>query len=410
MTARCAVRGASVLLLVAGCAQVRARGAADVAVLEAPSPREAEPNARELPATTPGPLGVAQMEAVLAGWGGWFDSERYGRVWRPDASAVARDFVPFLTQGAWVPAAEGWYWASELPWGLVTFHYGRWVRDDGAWSWVPGARFAPAWVEWREGGGWTAWAPRGPEGADAWAPLVYCARGALAGPGLIARVVQGEAAGSLYVRTSSVPGPEATRAGASAGAASDLWRAEVARLDAARREAFLAPVPATGLPDVPRVEVVVEAPAPAPPPRSREPVVVLRDRDLEGMEPGPSVRRPPEPAGTVPPPSSTVVDAVTVQAPRAPDPRADTPVDPQAPVGTAWSDRDGPFPIRGGSRMYFRGAPSWGPGAGASTLIVAPRRYAAPVRSEILTGVMTSGSGTPGGSVPLRSSPSRRSQ
>ena len=42
-------------------------------------------------------------------------------------------------------------WASEEPFGWATYHYGRWGYSDRmGWFWVPGNRWAPAWVAWRQ--------------------------------------------------------------------------------------------------------------------------------------------------------------------------------------------------------------------------------------------------------------------
>ena len=40
---------------------------------------------------------------------------------------------------------------------------------------VPGAVFAPAWVDWRVGNGWVGWAPLAPLGASFVASHIYCA-------------------------------------------------------------------------------------------------------------------------------------------------------------------------------------------------------------------------------------------
>ncbi|MDB4931896.1 MAG: hypothetical protein JWM10_4380, partial [Myxococcaceae bacterium] len=152
----------------------------------------------------PGDLTAAQINASLAGYGAWFDSAEYGRVWRPDRGNVGAAFVPYGTAGQWLATDVGWYWQSDYAWGRVPFHYGRWVLDQTVWSWVPGSRFAPAWVDWRAGGGWVGWAALGPINAQAWAPFVYCAHGGLAGPGLDARLVRDAAASSLYARTAAV--------------------------------------------------------------------------------------------------------------------------------------------------------------------------------------------------------------
>jgi hypothetical protein len=45
----------------------------------------------------------------------------------------------------------------------VVYHYGRWIHDRGAWFWVPGDEWAPAWVNWRYGGDDIGWAPMPPD-------------------------------------------------------------------------------------------------------------------------------------------------------------------------------------------------------------------------------------------------------
>src|SRR6185503_19526629 len=57
-----------------------------------------------------------------------------------------------------------WYWVSDEPWAWATYHYGRWQLAGGyGWVWVPETVWAPAWVSWREGGGYVGWAPMPPE-------------------------------------------------------------------------------------------------------------------------------------------------------------------------------------------------------------------------------------------------------
>ena len=88
----------------------------------------------------------------------------YGEVWAPDG--VPRDWRPY-EYGHWVYTDDwGWYWVSddvEDDWGWVVYHYGRWIHDRGAWFWVPGDEWAPAWVDWRYGGDDIGWAPLPPD-------------------------------------------------------------------------------------------------------------------------------------------------------------------------------------------------------------------------------------------------------
>ena len=96
----------------------------------------------------------------LQPYGTWVNDPQYGNVWVPD---VDGDFRPYATQGYWAMTNYGNTWVSDYPWGWATFHYGRWHFDDYyGWEWVPGNEWAPAWVSWRNGGGYYGWAPMGP--------------------------------------------------------------------------------------------------------------------------------------------------------------------------------------------------------------------------------------------------------
>lgn len=169
----------------------------------------------------PARLDARVMALALEGRGRWVDAPRYGPAWIPDASRD-RSFAPYVTRGRWVASDAGWFWRSDDAWGAVTFHYGRWTQLDGAWAWVPGAAFAPAWVEWRAGGGWIGWSPSAPVGDIERSPFVYVAADALSGEGLSSRAVQGAAAVSLFALTSS-PSPVivATRP------IDEVWRASL---------------------------------------------------------------------------------------------------------------------------------------------------------------------------------------
>jgi hypothetical protein len=149
-------------------------------------------------------LDAPTMRAALDGFGSWVEAPAYGVVWIPDERLRGPDFVPYLTAGQWIPTRVGWYWQSEYAWGAIPFHYGRWVRFNNVWAWVPGSAFAPAWVDWRVGNGWAAWAPLAPEGADFAAAHMYCAAARLRGAGLRARTVLGPAAAALFVYTAPV--------------------------------------------------------------------------------------------------------------------------------------------------------------------------------------------------------------
>jgi hypothetical protein len=96
----------------------------------------------------------------LQPYGSWFNHPDYGYVWAPD---VVGDFVPYGTNGYWTVTQYGNTWVSNYNWGWATFHYGRWYFDDFyGWVWVPDTVWAPAWVVWRNGGGYYGWAPLAP--------------------------------------------------------------------------------------------------------------------------------------------------------------------------------------------------------------------------------------------------------
>ena len=105
-------------------------------------------------------LSAGGFYAPLAHHGEWISFEPGFHVWRP--RFVYDGWRPY-TVGRWVWTEDGWYWVSGEPWGWATYHYGRWYYDDYyGWVWIPGNEWAPAWVEWRYGGGCVGWAPLGP--------------------------------------------------------------------------------------------------------------------------------------------------------------------------------------------------------------------------------------------------------
>lgn len=104
----------------------------------------------------------------LGYYGVWVDTPYYGRVWQPAPDMAGPDFWPYASDGHWATNSRGdWVFVSRYhaQWGWATYHYGRWVWSDMyGWVWIPGRRWAPAWVEWRYGGGHVGWAPMGPPG------------------------------------------------------------------------------------------------------------------------------------------------------------------------------------------------------------------------------------------------------
>lgn len=189
-----------VLPLALGCASAPVSSVALLPELP-PARAAATPRARSLGLTW-GPTTARAIAQATEGHGVWVSSPNYGTVWLP---AQPAGFVPYVTDGRWLPTDAGWFWQSTLPWGDLAFHYGRWVSWNARWAWVPGTQFAPAWVDWRAGNGWVAWAPQAPRGAVTAASFVYCPVDGVLNPHVARAVVQGAAASSLYPRTQPVP-------------------------------------------------------------------------------------------------------------------------------------------------------------------------------------------------------------
>ena len=98
----------------------------------------------------------------LSPYGRWEVVGSYGRCWIP--GGVDAGWSPY-SNGYWQSTDAGWYWASDEPWGWATYHYGRWDSSPQyGWYWVPQTHWAPAWVSWRQGGGYVGWAPLSPSG------------------------------------------------------------------------------------------------------------------------------------------------------------------------------------------------------------------------------------------------------
>ena len=112
-------------------------------------------------------VAIEDFYEALSPHGTWVDSP-YGRAWQPGEQYVGADFFPYASHGQWVADEDGsWSFQSNYDeqWGWAVYHYGRWdLHDAYGWIWIPGAEWAPAWVEWRHGGGYIGWAPLAPEG------------------------------------------------------------------------------------------------------------------------------------------------------------------------------------------------------------------------------------------------------
>lgn len=113
-------------------------------------------------------LDASTFDETLSPYGQWVDTgagPNDGRAWRPDPDVVGEDFQPYATGGRWVYSDWGWTWESDYAWGWAPFHYGRWaLTPSWGWVWYPGTVWAPAWVDWRFGGGYIGWAPLPPVG------------------------------------------------------------------------------------------------------------------------------------------------------------------------------------------------------------------------------------------------------
>lgn len=103
---------------------------------------------------------VDQFYEPLGSYGTWVDVGGYGRCWHP--AHVDASWRPYCS-GSWVYTDNGWYWDSDEQWAWACYHYGRWADDSYyGWVWVPGTEWGPAWVSFRRGGGYVAWAPLSP--------------------------------------------------------------------------------------------------------------------------------------------------------------------------------------------------------------------------------------------------------
>lgn len=90
--------------------------------------------------------------------GSWRYDTSYGYVWYPTVSLGWRPY----DNGRWVTLRPyGWTWVGADRWDWPTHHYGRWGLSAGAWFWIPGRSWAPAWVSWAYAPGYVSWCPLG---------------------------------------------------------------------------------------------------------------------------------------------------------------------------------------------------------------------------------------------------------
>jgi hypothetical protein len=90
--------------------------------------------------------------------GRWDYDTDYGNVWYP---TVAAGWRPYYS-GYWdYVGPYGWTWIGYDSWAWPTHHYGRWGWGHNAWFWIPGIRWASAWVSWALASDYVSWCPLG---------------------------------------------------------------------------------------------------------------------------------------------------------------------------------------------------------------------------------------------------------
>ena len=104
------------------------------------------------------PNDVRQYSAAFDNYGDWRYEQSYGYVWYPRVYAGWRPYH----RGRWASLRPyGWTWIAGDPWGWPTHHYGRWGLSAGAWFWIPGRSWGPAWVSWAYAPDYVSWCPLG---------------------------------------------------------------------------------------------------------------------------------------------------------------------------------------------------------------------------------------------------------
>ena len=104
------------------------------------------------------PEDVRRYAPAFDSYGSWRYEQVHGYVWYPRVQVGWRPYH----RGRWVSLRPyGWTWIAGDPWGWPTHHYGRWGISAGTWFWIPGRRWAPAWVSWAYAPGYVSWCPLG---------------------------------------------------------------------------------------------------------------------------------------------------------------------------------------------------------------------------------------------------------
>jgi len=136
------------------------------AVATAPALPVASPVVPASPVVVAQPMAnpdVAFFYQELSPYGRWVTLETGEWCWQPTIAVSTPDWRPYWDSGHWVWTDQGWFWASDYPWGWAAFHYGRWhMHSHYGWVWVPDRVWGPAWVVWRSGGEYCGWAPLPP--------------------------------------------------------------------------------------------------------------------------------------------------------------------------------------------------------------------------------------------------------
>lgn len=104
------------------------------------------------------PSNIRSYAPVLDQYGDWRYAQPYGYVWYPRVAAGWRPYY----HGRWISYPRyGWTWVGLDGFGWPTHHYGRWGFSAGAWFWIPGSHWSPAWVSWAYAPGYVSWCPLG---------------------------------------------------------------------------------------------------------------------------------------------------------------------------------------------------------------------------------------------------------
>jgi hypothetical protein len=301
--------------------------------------------------------GPQDFTTALSPYGDWVTTSAWGVAWRPWPSVVGADFVPYVTGGRWVSTGYGWMFVTRWDWGWAPFHYGRWYLDPmWGWLWLPGNAWAPAWVEWRYGGGYVGWAPLGPAGwsvgygGPAWC---FVSVGALASPEPWRYRLHGAEAVRAHDATAVLP--PAPREGRSVPVGPPPG--EVARVSGGQvpQATVRPPPPGRAAP----AEVRLPPNVPLPPPR---PAPDDLPRSQQRTFPQQGTPLPPQPGPTAPAPRAPPPGA-PLPPPRPgpetrPGPAPGTPV-PQRPIPSAPPPRaPGPPPSGGMGRPPAAPPPS----------------------------------------------------